>query len=116
MLQGYYDMADMYGMSHDEIFQSWGSENEEDFVKNELDEQAKQAVKEKLVVEAIAKAEGINYSDKEYKDLVAEEYQYNTEKYDSEAEYEKKNRESLKDNALSSAVQKWITKHATFTK
>lgn len=116
VLQGYYDMADMYGMSHDEIFQSWGSENEEDFVKNELDEQAKQAVKEKLVVEAIAKAEGINYSDKEYKDLVAEEYQYNTEKYDSEAEYEKKNRESLKDNALSSAVQKWITKHATFSK
>ena len=52
----------------------------------------------------------------EYKDLVAEEYQYNTEKYDSEAEYEKKNRESLKDNALSSAVQKWITKHATFSK
>lgn len=116
VLQGYYDMADMYGMSHDEIFQSWGSENEEDFVKNELDEQAKQAVKEKLVVEAIAKAEGINYSDKEYKDLVAEEYQYNTEKYDSEAEYEKKNRESLKDNALSSAVQKWIAKHATFSK
>ena len=76
----------------------------------------RQAVKEKLVVEAIAKAEGINYSDKEYKDLVAEEYQYNTEKYDSEAEYEKKNRESLKDNALSSAVQKWITKHATFSK
>ena len=29
VLQGYYDMADMYGMSHDEIFQSWGSENEE---------------------------------------------------------------------------------------
>ena len=41
------------------FFQSWGSENEEDFVKNELDEQAKQAVKEKLVVEAIAKAEGL---------------------------------------------------------
>ncbi len=40
-------MEDMYGMSHDEIFQSWGSENEEDFVKNELDEQAKQAVKKK---------------------------------------------------------------------
>lgn len=47
---------------------------------------------------------------------MAEEYQYNTEKYDSEAEYEKKNRESLKDNALSSAVQKWIAKHATFSK
>lgn len=25
VLQGYYDMADMYGMSHDEIFQSWGT-------------------------------------------------------------------------------------------
>ena len=72
--------------------------------------------KAKTFDEAIAKAEGINYSDKEYKDLVAEEYQYNTEKYDSEAEYEKKNRESLKDNALSSAVQKWIAKHATFSK
>ncbi|MCH5268819.1 MAG: hypothetical protein J1E62_10830 [Lachnospiraceae bacterium] len=114
VLQGYYDMADMYGMSHDEIFQAWGRENEADFVRQDLNELAKDTVKEILVTEAIAKAEGINYSDEEYKEMLDEEYEYNTDTYDSKKEYEKENKAYLQRMVLMTKVQEWIAEHAEF--
>lgn len=116
VLQGYYDMADMYGMSRDEIFQSWGREDEADFVANDLEGLAQDSVKETLVTEAIAKAEGINYSDDEYQNTVSEEYEYNQDEYDSKEDYEKANRGYLKGLALNNKVQEWIAGKAKFTK
>lgn len=116
VLQGYYDMADMYGMSHDEIFQTWGRENEADFVKQDLDELAQDSVKETLVAEAIAKAEGINYTDDEYDETVSDEYEYNSDDYDSKEEYEKENKEYLQGLTLKTKVQEWISERAKFSK
>ena len=114
VLQGYYDMADMYGMSHDEIFQMWGEKDEAAFVENELEELAQDTVKEILVAEAIAKAEGIHYSDDDYDEIVSEEYEYNSDAYDSEEEYEKENRSYLQRTTLLGAVQEWVAEHAKF--
>lgn len=116
VLQGYYDMADMYGMSHDEIFQSWGMADEAEFVEKELDGLAQDTVKETLVAEAIAKAEGINYSDDEYNQTVSDEYEYNSDDYDSKDDYEKENREYLQSSTLQTKVQEWITERARFSK
>lgn len=115
VLQEYYDMADLYGMSHDEIFQSFGRENEQDFVDNDLEELAQDTVKEQLVVRAIAEKEKINYTEEEYNELVEEEYTYNSEAYSSQEEYEKADREYLEETALLEAVKNWITERATFT-
>lgn len=116
VLQGYYDMADLYGYTHDEIFESFGRENEQDFVDNDLEELAQDTVKETLVVETISKREGIDYSDEEYDKLVKEEYSYNTDTYDSKEDYEETNRSYLKREALAGAVKTWIAEHAEFTR
>ena len=44
VLQGYYDMADLYNVSHDEIFQSFGCEDEQDFKETQLEDLAKDTV------------------------------------------------------------------------
>ncbi len=115
VLQEYYDMADLYGMSHDEIFQSFGRKNEQDFVENDLKELAEDTVKEQLVVRAIAAREKINYTEQEYADIVEEEYAYNSEAYDSKEEYEKADRAYLEETALQATVKKWIADRAEFT-
>ncbi len=115
VLQEYYDMADLYGMSHDEIFQSFGREDEQDFVDNDLEELAQDTVKEQLVVRAIAAKEKIDYTEEEYNNLVEEEYTYNSESYSSQEEYEKADREYLEETALLESVKNWITERATFT-
>lgn len=115
VLQEYYDMADLYGMSHDEIFQTFGRENEQDFVDNDLEELAQDTVKEQLVVRAIASKEKINYTEQEYADIVEEEYAYNSEAYDSKEEYEKADRAYLEETALQTVVKKWIADRAEFT-
>lgn len=115
VLQEYYDMADLYGMSHDEIFQSFGMENEQDFVDNDLEELAKDTVKEQLVARAVATKEKINYTEQEYADIVEEEYAYNSEAYDSKEEYEKADRAYLEETALQTTVKNWIADRAKFT-
>lgn len=115
VLQEYYDMADLYGMSHDEIFQTFGMENEQDFVDNELEELAQDTVKEQLIVRAIAAKEKINYTEQEYEDIVEEEYAYNSEAYDSKEEYEKADRAYLEETALQTTVKNWIADRANFT-
>ena len=114
VLQEYYDMADLYGYSRDEIFQTFGRENEQDFVDKDLEELAQDVVKEQLVVRAIAIKEKINYTEQEYADIVEEEYAYNTDAYDSKEEYEKADRAYLEETALETVVKKWIEDRAEF--
>lgn len=116
VLQGYYDMADIYGVSHDEIFQSFGCEDEADFKKTQLSDLAKDTVKEKLVAAAIAEKEKLNYTTEEYDALLKEEYESNSDSYANKKEYEKANKEYLQRTALENVVKEWIGEHTTFTK
>lgn len=108
VLQGYYDMAEIYGISHDEIFQSWGCENEKDFVKTQLPDLAKETAKEILVAKAIAEQEKIAYTAEDYETLLKEEYENNADLYDSREDYEKKNKNYLEKTALINVVKEWL--------
>lgn len=114
VLNGYYDMADIYGVSHDEIFQQFGCDDEEDFKETQLEELAQDTAKDTLVAEAIANKEGISYTEQEYNDVVKDEYEYNSDTYDSKKEYEKDNREYLERTVLMNAVKKWLGENTTF--
>lgn len=116
VLQGYYDMADIYGVSHDEIFQTFGCEDEQDFKDTQLDELAKDTVKEGLVAEAIAKKENISYTKEDYDSLVQEEYESNSDSYDSKEAYEKANQYYLERTALMDVVKEWIGENTTYTR
>lgn len=116
VLQGYYDMADLYGQSHDEIFQSFGCDDEADFKKTQLDDLAKDTVKEALTAQAVAYEEKITYTKADYNKLVQEEYESNSGSYKSQQEYKKKNKDYLERTALQNAVKAWISKRAKFTK
>lgn len=114
VLQGYYDMADLQGYSHDEIFQSFGCADEKDFVDTQLDELAQDTVKEIMVAQAVANKEGISYTKKEYNTLLKDEYDNNKSNYDSEEEYEKSNENYLKNTALIDKVKSWIDKKTKY--
>lgn len=116
VLQGYYDMADMYGVSHDEIFQSWGSEDEKDFVKTQLPDLAKDTAKEILVAKAIAENEKLSYTTEDYEDLLKEEYENNADVYDSKEAYEKENKNYLEKTALMNVVKEWLGEQTNYTK
>ena len=114
VLQGYYDMADVQGCTHDEIFQSFGFADEPDFVENQLEELALDTVKEIMVAQAVANKEGISYTKKEYASLLEEEYEDNKSSYDSEEDYEKSNKNYLEHTALIEKVKSWIDKETTY--
>lgn len=115
VLQGYYDMASIYGKTSDEIFTQFGYESEEDFKEKDLDSMAKDTVKEILMARALAKAENIGYSDADYKEVVDEEYSYNEEKYPNKEKYEEDNRQALKDETLQKAVKAWLKDNIRYT-
>ena len=115
VLQGYYDMADIYGCTVDEVFDSFGYGSEENFKEEYLEEYTQDSVKEAMVADAIAKQEGISYSDDDYEAVVSEEYTYNSDTYDTQEAYEEANRQILKDMALISAVKTWMGENLTFT-
>lgn len=114
VLEEYYGMADLYGVSHDEIFQYFGMEDEQDFIDTDLEELAQDTVKEQLTVAAIAKKEKIEYTDKDYEAVLKEEYSYNEEDYDSQEAYEKKNKDYLVELTMATVVKDWIADHANF--
>jgi len=116
VLQGYYDMADIYGVSHDEIFQSWGCEDEKDFVKTQLPGLAKDTAKEILVAKAIAEKENISYTTEDYEELLEEEYENNSDVYDSKEAYEKENKNYLEKTVLMNVVKEWLGKQTDYTK
>ncbi|MFG6328788.1 MAG: FKBP-type peptidyl-prolyl cis-trans isomerase [Lachnospiraceae bacterium] len=112
VLQGYYDMAVVYGCKEDEVFEMFGYDSEDDFKKTDLEELAQDTVKENLAAQALADLEGISYTEEEYNSVVDEEY--NDEEYSSKKEYEKKNRQFLKDTALMKAVKNWLAENISF--
>ncbi|MCI9078158.1 MAG: hypothetical protein HFH68_04430 [Lachnospiraceae bacterium] len=112
VLQGYYDMAVVYGCNEDEVFLMFGYDSEEDFRKTDLEELAQDTVKENLAAQALADLEGISYTEEEYNSVVEEEYF--PEENSSKEEYEKKNRQALKDAALMKAVKKWLAENISF--
>lgn len=114
VLQGYYDMAVVYGCKEDEVFEMFGYDSEDDFKKTDLEELAQDTVKENLAAQALADLEDISYTDGEYNAVVNEEYSYNQEEYSSKEEYEKKNRQTLKDAVLLQAVKNWLAKNISF--
>lgn len=116
VLQGYYNMAAIYGVSHDEIFQSFGCLDEQDFVDTQLTELARDTVKEGLVAEAIAKAENLSYTTEEYQDLLKEEYEMNSSSYKSKEEYEEENRVYLERTALMNVVKEWLGENTNYIK
>lgn len=107
-LQGYYDMAEIYGYSIDEVLKQYGYNNLEDFKKYDLKELAKDTVKENLAAMAIAKLENIKYSDEDYKSVLDEEYEYNSEKYATKSDYEKENKEAIINETTLNVVKKWL--------
>lgn len=116
VLQGYYDMADLYGVSHDEIFQSFGCADEQDFKDTQLEELAQDTVKDFLVAQYISYKEEISYTEDEYKSLLKEEYENYSDTYADKEAYEKENKNYLERTALTEAVKKWIATKTTFTK
>lgn len=110
VLREYYDMADMQGLTHDEMFQTIGCADEQDFVDTQLKQLALDTVKEIMVAQAIANKEGISYTKKEYRALLKEEYENNESTYDSEEDYEKDNKNYLENNALIEKVKAWVDK------
>lgn len=114
VLQGYYDMAVVYGCGEDEIFSMFGYESEDDFRKTDLEELAQDTVKENLAAQALADLEEISYTEEEYNSVVDEEYSFNNEEYSSKEEYEKKNRQMLKDTTLLKTVKEWLAENISF--
>ena len=107
-LQSYYDMAEIYGYTIDEVLEQFGYNNLEEFKKYDLKEIAKDTVKERLAAMAIAKKENIEYSDKEYNNVLDEEFEYNSDKYATKDEYEKENKKALISETMLNAVKKWL--------
>lgn len=116
ILQGYYDMAEIYGYTIEEVIKEYGYSSLEEFKKYDLKELAEETVKEKLAAKAIASKEKINYSDKEYDSVLEEEFGYNSEKYTSKEEYEKKNKMYIEDTVTLSIVKKWLADNLNFDK
>ena len=114
VLQGYYDMAVVYGCGKDEVFEMFGYDSEDDFKKTDLEELAQDTVKEELAAQALADLEGISYTEEEYNAVVDEEYSYNQEEYSSKEEYEKKNRQTMKNAALIKVVKNWLAENISF--
>ncbi|MBR1743456.1 MAG: hypothetical protein IJ733_16610 [Lachnospiraceae bacterium] len=114
ILQGYYDFAEISGISRDEAFQQFGCEDEQDFIDTELDAAAKDGAKDILISEAIAVKENIYYTDKDYKSLLNREYEENQDMYKSKGDYEKKNKAYLQNTALIEVVKSFIDKNAKY--
>ena len=115
VLQGYYDLATIYGMSHDEVFQSFGCADEEEFKETQLKSLAKSTAKDVLVAEAIAYKEKITYTEEEYEDLLEESYEEDKDSCDNKEQYEEENRNYLQNTALINKVKEWIDKHTKYT-
>lgn len=115
VLQGYYDMAAVYGCSREEVFVSFGYESEEDFIESELDSLAKDTAKEYLLAQAVAAKENISFTQEEFDALKEDEYYYVKESYESADAFASEKKEYLENLALLAAVKNWISERADFT-
>lgn len=115
VLQGYYDMAAVYECSREEVFQSFGYENEEDFIENALNSLAKGTAKEYLLAQAVAAKEKITYTQEEFDEIKEEEYSYVEESYPTVEDFANEKKEYLNNLALLAAVKNWICERTDFT-
>lgn len=115
VLQGYYDMALVYGCSREEIFPQFGYESEQDFADTDLKPLAKDTAKEYLVAEAIAAKEGISYTEEQYQKYLEEQYSGMTDKYDTAEAYEEDNKMYLEHQVLMEQVKAWISDRTEYT-
>lgn len=116
VLQGYDDMAEIYGCSREEVFLSFGYESEQDFIDNDLEELAKDTAKEYLVAEAIAAKEGIQFTGEDYTLMLEEEYSYAQDKYSTIEAFEADKRNYLENQTRLQSVKKWLSEHAKYKK
>jgi trigger factor len=114
VLQGYYDMAIVYGCSREEIFPAFGYESEQAFKDSDLKPLAKDTAKEYLVSSAIAQKEGISYTQEQYETYLEDQFSGMTEEYDTKESYEKANKKYLERQVLMEQVKQWVTDHAQF--
>lgn len=115
VLQGYYDMASVYGCSKEEIFPMFGYENEEAFVNSDLTSLAQDTAKEYLAAQAIAQKENISYTKEELQEYIKEQYEDMTEEYDSPEAYAKARGGYLERQMLLEQVKNWIADHAKYS-
>lgn len=116
VLQGYDDMAEIYGCSREEVFVSFGYESEQDFIDNDLEELAKDTAKEYLVAEAIAAKEGISFTGEDYTLMLEEEYSYVQDQYSTIEAFEADKRNYLENQTRLQSVKKWLSEHAKYKK
>ena len=114
VMQGYYDMAELYGCSKDEVFTSFGYESEEDFRATDLEYLKKDTVKENLLALAMAELENIEYTQEEYDEVLSEEYSYCEDSYSSKDKYEEENKGYVQNIALQNKVKEWLGENLTF--
>lgn len=115
VLQGYYDMAEVYGTTREEIFPAFGYTDEQEFVNGDLPELAQDTAKEYLVSQAIAQKEGISYTQEEYEEFREEEYSYQDGAYDTMEEFEADRKAYLENQMLLRRVKDWLAERAEFT-
>lgn len=115
VLQGYYDMAALYGCSKEEVFPMLNYENEQDFVDHDLEELAEDTAKEYLIAQAIAAKEGIAYTPEEYEAFQTAEYSDQDGQYDTLEAFQEERKEYLQNQMLLNKVKEWITERSKFT-
>lgn len=109
-IEQYKSYAESYDMTYEDLIQNYQNETVEEF-ESDLEESAKNVVKQQMVVDAIAEKEDIEPTKKEYKKIykkIASTYGYE----DVSALKEAVSEDDLKDLALSYIVRSWVSDQA----
>ncbi len=109
-IEQYKSYAEAYDMSYEDLVQNYQNQTVEEF-ESDLEESAKNVVKQQMVVDAIAEKEKIEPTKKEYKKMykkIASTYGYE----DVDALKEAVSEDDLKDLALSYIVRDWVSDRA----
>ncbi len=114
VLQGYYDMADFYGGSKEEVFLSFGYDSEQEFIDSDLKSLAKGTAKEYLVAETIALTENIQYTPQEYQEVLEEEYSYREDEFATIKEYEEEYKSYIENRTTLDVVKKWVSENTEY--
>lgn len=114
VLQGYYDMAELYGCSQEEIFSVMGYGSQQEFMDSDLKTLAKDTAKEYLVAEAIAAKEEIEYSQEDFQALRDEEFSYVQDTYATVEEFEAEKKNYLEHQVVLKTVKEWLSAQAEY--
>ncbi len=109
-IEQYKSYAEAYDMTYEDLVQNYQNQTVEEF-ESDLEESAKNVVKQQMVVDAIAEKEKIEPTKKEYKKMykkIASTYGYE----DVDALKEAVSEDDLKDLALSYIVRDWVSDRA----